>query len=294
MKSCFKVLLSVLISAWATNTHAQKLPNKQEVSLRAPADIKIDGQATEWNNQYQAYNKNTEIFYTIANDDNNLYLVIHATNTRIIEKIIEGGVSFTLMADKKNTNNNIMLLFPLLSMNKARSILVEAGKVLSENMTSPAMQRTQPELLEKKATSIEKANKDLLESLKEIKLNGVSVITDTVPHVNSETPYYRFLPMRDHAYKIIGINNTYNIRPMLLFDADGSCTYELSCPIKFIGLPENNSTIHYNITINGRGADRRPNDIISFAFPPAARTMLNQDLEEATDFSGEYTLAKNK
>ncbi|HCN82336.1 MAG TPA: hypothetical protein DIT07_01770, partial [Sphingobacteriaceae bacterium] len=61
-------------------TSAQKLPNIQEASLRAPAGIKVDGKATEWNNQFQAYNKATEIFYTISNDDDKLYLAVQATD----------------------------------------------------------------------------------------------------------------------------------------------------------------------------------------------------------------------
>jgi len=286
-------LLTIIFLITAVVAYPQKLPGVQTVSLRAPANIKVDGQATEWGNQYQAYNKSTEIFYTIANDDDNLYVVIHATTSRIIEKIIEGGISFTVSsAGKKEDKNNVMILFPLLSMNKARSILLGAGKTLDDNMNSPAMQRVQPELAEKQTISIARANKDLSESLKEIKLTGISAVTDTVPSVNSETPYYRFLPMRDHHYKIIGINNQYNIKPMLQFDAGGACTYELALPIKYLAGNANESQkIKYNITINGRGADRRPNDIFRYTMT-MPQEMLNQDLENPTDFWGEYTIAK--
>ncbi len=282
----FNLFLAVLIPLISSIANAQKLPNKQEVSLRAPADIKIDGNAIEWNNQFQAYNRATEIFYTIANDNDNLYLVIHAIKSRIIEKMMEGGVSFTISGPNKK---KAMVLFPLLSMNKARSILASAGKRLSENM-SVLNKQNQPELLEKK--TISQANQDLVESLKEIKLDGINIVTDTVPNVNSETPYYRFLPMRDHHYKIIGINNADNIKAMLQFDAEGNCTYELAIPIKYIGIMANdNQKIKYNITINGRGADRRPNAIIRWTFT-SPRVMLDEDLEAATDLSGEYILAK--
>jgi len=53
--------------------NAQKLPEVQTVNLRAPAGIKIDGKPTEWDSKFQAYNKSTNAFYTIANDDDNLY-----------------------------------------------------------------------------------------------------------------------------------------------------------------------------------------------------------------------------
>jgi hypothetical protein len=90
-----RITLSFSTISFLLITHftakAQKLPNKQEVSLRIPADMKIDGNAKEWNNKFQAYNKLTNIFYTLSNDDKNLYLVIQATDPIIIEKMIRGG-----------------------------------------------------------------------------------------------------------------------------------------------------------------------------------------------------------
>jgi len=286
LKLIFTTLMLLIILSMA---HAQKLPNKQEVSLWAPFDIKIDGRAEEWGNKYQAYNKATEVFYTIANDQDNLYLVIHATKSRIIEKIIEGGVSFIM---KTEHIGNDMVLFPLLSLNKARSILLTAGKSLNEDINSPSamLQKVQPDAYEKIAKSIANANKQLTESLKEIKLNGVSTVTDTVPNVNPETPYYRFLPMRDHHYKIIGIDNKYDIKAMAQFDTDGSLTYELKLPIKYLNNVGNDANIDYTITINGRGEDRRPDNIISRS--RLDFKMLNEDMETATDFSSQYTFAK--
>jgi hypothetical protein len=57
------------------NADAQKLPAIQQSSLRAPAGIKIDGKATDWGAQFQAYNTATELYCTIANDAKRLYLV---------------------------------------------------------------------------------------------------------------------------------------------------------------------------------------------------------------------------
>ena len=66
------ILLTLLVSTISLVVHAQKLPNKQEISFQAPTNIKIDGKASEWNNQFLAYNNATDIYYTIANDDKNL------------------------------------------------------------------------------------------------------------------------------------------------------------------------------------------------------------------------------
>lgn len=58
-----------------TNTQAQKLPKVQQASLHAPANIKIDGKATEWEGKFEAYNPGSRVFYTLSNDSENLYLI---------------------------------------------------------------------------------------------------------------------------------------------------------------------------------------------------------------------------
>jgi hypothetical protein len=57
MKKLQLLLLAVLAFA---NANAQKLPNVQQVSLRAPANIKIDGKATEWSG-FKALNTATDV-----------------------------------------------------------------------------------------------------------------------------------------------------------------------------------------------------------------------------------------
>src|ERR1700761_303273 len=93
---------------------AQKLPNVQTASLRAPANMKIDGKATEWNNQFQAYNHATDIFYTISNDDSKLYLTVRATDKQVMNKILRGGVTFTVQpSGKKTDKDGISITYPL-------------------------------------------------------------------------------------------------------------------------------------------------------------------------------------
>ena len=87
-QTLFAFLFCIAISA-----DAQKLPTEQQVSLRAPAGLKIDGKATEWDNKFQAYNHHTDFYYTIANDDNNLYLIVQANEPAIIKRILKGGIA---------------------------------------------------------------------------------------------------------------------------------------------------------------------------------------------------------
>ncbi|HEX8020961.1 hypothetical protein [Mucilaginibacter sp.] len=98
-------------------TYAQKLPGIQQSSLRAPSNIKIDGKPTEWNNKFQAYNHATDIFYTMANDDDNLYLIIQATEHTNINKILGGGIVLTINpSNQKNIKNAISITYPLPDM----------------------------------------------------------------------------------------------------------------------------------------------------------------------------------
>ena len=287
------ILIIVLLYAISFKVAAQSLLNVQQTSQRTPARLKIDGKATEWNNQYLAYNTATSVFYTIANNNDEVYLVIHATEPRVIEKMIEGGISFTISVPDKN----ITILFPLLSIDKARSILVKAGKTLSDNINPAEAQPIKPGTAQQRrglmaanktvpvpATGLAGANDDLTESLKEIKVSGISEITDSIKGVTPMSRYYGDLPLHYHNFKIIEIDNKDGIKAMTQFDADGSYTYELAMPVKYLGA---SSKFSYAITLNARGEDERFGDIISYS----NKVMLNQYLETPTSFGGEYVLA---
>src|SRR5476651_2358683 len=112
-----KIVSTLLLGVITIAAYAQKLPAKQEISLRVPAGIKIDGKATEWDNKFQAYNNATELFYTLSNDDDNLYLIVQITKPRVIEKVLNVGITLTINgAGKKDDKapENISIQFPLI------------------------------------------------------------------------------------------------------------------------------------------------------------------------------------
>ena len=83
--ACIKMALTGLFTGLiGLYANGQRLPNKQEEGFTAPQNVKIDGKATEWQNQFKAYNTATGIYYTVANDSTNLYLVIQATEPLVI------------------------------------------------------------------------------------------------------------------------------------------------------------------------------------------------------------------
>src|ERR1700744_4874348 len=128
------------LSAICLTANAQKLPNVQPAGIRAPADIKMDGKTTEWNNQFQAYNRATDIYYTLANDDDHLYLTVQATIPDIINKIIGGGITLTIQkSGKKNDKDGISITYPIFtkenrpSLGISRRISVENGVTKTES-----------------------------------------------------------------------------------------------------------------------------------------------------------------
>ena len=287
----FRLLSATLLLS--ITPHAQKLPNKQETSIWAPANIKIDGKATEWDNQYQAFNKSVEIYYSIANDDDNLYLIIHAVKSSIIEKMMEGGVSFSINS-VTNKKEKATILFPLIAIQDCRKILHMAGKSLSEGAASPNPENTDINYASMhKQFAINEANKLLAEKSKEIKVSGITSIVDTIPGVNSKTRYYDLLPLRFHPFQIIWVKNHDNIKAATLFDDDGNYTYELSLPLKMVGLSTNDKQkFVYNIVVNGRGEDHRIGNTFWYDRHSKPGHKLYQDMENPTDLSGEYTLAQ--
>jgi hypothetical protein len=95
------LFLSTLFAA-ALNAVGQKLPGKQEGSLLAPPKVKIDGKATEWT--FRAYNIATDVFYTMAHDNDNIYLVIKAADESSVRKIISSGITFSVNNTAKKTD----------------------------------------------------------------------------------------------------------------------------------------------------------------------------------------------
>src|ERR1700743_523372 len=111
LKPIFNILV---LGCSFLNAVAQKLPNMQPSSIRAPANIRIDGKTTEWGNKFQAYNHATDIFYTVSNDDAKLYLTVQAADRLVINKIMSGGITFTIQkSDKKTDKGGISITYPL-------------------------------------------------------------------------------------------------------------------------------------------------------------------------------------
>ena len=247
------------------SANAQKLPSVQEKSLRAPAGIKIDGKAGEWNNQLQAFNKATEVFYTISNDNDKLYLTFQASDLDIINKIICQGITLTVNGSgKMKDQEGVAITYPAVNR-----------KYFPWDDTPVNLSRRD---LMQTASFIEEINKELSFKTRDIKISGINGIKDTISVYNRE-----------------------GIRAAALFDNKGVFTSELAVPLELLGLFSNvQQPFVYNIKVNGGLVLRKEmkigitslsveNGTVVFGGPTAEKI---KGLYASTDFWAEYTLAK--
>jgi len=270
MKKLQLILLAALAFA---NANAQKLPNKQEASVRIPSNVKIDGKSTEWNNQFQAYNISTEFYYTLANNNDDLYLIVQAKNRYVFNKIIDRGLTLTV----KNTigGKAASFTFPYKAF-KGRERLSStfAGDILEDVATL-----SEDELAHN--------NKVLRDNHKFIKVAGVEGVDS-----------------------LVSLYNENGIKAAELFDSNRAYTLEIAVSLKLLGLsPANSAKIWYGLKVNPiegipalRGSSiiigAGGRDITAEASPELkaqAESFGNKkfaDLFGGTGFEGEYTLAK--
>ncbi|MVN20320.1 DOMON domain-containing protein [Mucilaginibacter arboris] len=291
-----KTILSIVLSAGLI-IHS-KAQNVQQGSIWAPANIKIDAKLNEWNNSLQANNKTTNLYYTIANDDKNLYLAVKSTDQNNSNKIAGGGITFTVnTSGKKKDKDAFVIFFPV--VNRA-------------SMPNQFRQRGgggngQPQMPD--SVRVANMRNQLLASAKEITIKGFKDIPDSV----------------------IAIYNEYGIKAAVGYDNNGSFIYELALPLKELGLSTGSTKeLAYNIKVNGiqfyRGnRDNNDGNPQTAAGNNGGRTargggdgfggggfgggrsgaggrfgggnlggMNMQDMMSPTDFWGKYTLAKSK
>ncbi len=275
ISSVFKVLFLlffVVIISFSAN--AQKLPKVQTVSLRAPGNIKIDGKATEWNNIFKAYNPNNRLYYTIANDDENLYFLVQSSDGYSSEKALY-GIKFTikLPAEKES----IAITFPKYSdtenTEKIKST-INAVRNLKDDTTKAAQRRIDSLRLF--------ANRLIGITHKEIIVEGIKNIADPV----------------------IAMYNTEGIKVAAQFNLPMKYTYELAIPLKYLSsIINDGQKFDYNIKMiampqvspNGMAVPKV--EEVSFGTeapaPGANYFSTNQGFVALpTDFSGTYRLIK--
>lgn len=206
------------ITAFA-NAHAQKLPNVQQASMRAPANIKIDGKPTEWG-KFAAYNNATSLHYTMANDDKNLYLAIQATDANVLSKITQRGVLLIIdPSGQKSDKNTITVRYPVFELqykNKPYLKFSNAGGLMA---VERAAIRANPDSM------LAVANKRLKTNDKYIRTSGMADV-DT----------------------LLSVYNNKDIVARQGFEKWELYNYEIAIPLKYLKLPASaKQTFSYHI-----------------------------------------------
>lgn len=259
-------LVFTVIGALITLTaSAQKLPNKQITGLHAPDNIKIDGKDTEWHNQFQAYNNATEVFYTMANDAENFYFTVQATDPNIINRIISGGISLTLQkTNKKEDKSGITIIYPI----------TETSLYFSLRKRKNAVEDTTA----KTADSLMKHNNALIaKNCKWIKVTGI-------PGVDTLTSIYNI-----NGIKAAGLFNNQKVY---------TCEFALKLDLLKTAMT-GGQKFNYHVRLNGMKAaptfslvsSTPGNEAFAQRFLDKANAMGAQQAAP-TDFWGEYVLVK--
>ncbi|GAB2982856.1 hypothetical protein GCM10027049_19600 [Mucilaginibacter puniceus] len=267
-----KLAITIVTLSLAFTAYAQKLPNLQTTSLRIPPNSKIDGKTTEWNNNFQAYNNATSIFYTMANNAEFVYLIAHVKDPAVIERMTYNGFTFEIYKNENPLNKDLVSITVPYSRNKYFSL----------NFSKP----TRPDTLLEK--SILKENNALL------------------------SKFHKYMVVKGmQGLDSVAVYNDAGIGFAEAFDSNNDYIMELQLPVKYIKLLSgDNSKFSYRLVINGQ-PDFGPvrgigmvsaNGISSPVSPRDVTPEMQAAVDEAvariakknapTDFKAEYTLAK--
>lgn len=271
-------LLAALAGSMSFFATAQKLPNKQGVSVRAPDNIKIDGKTTEWNDEFQAHNWGNHIYYTLSNDDNNLYLTACMDDMLGNRKILRGGLTFSILPLSKKAKK-LSITFPVASKNGIGSIDVEesgGGPLFSYSILKSDTVANKAKI----DSLIAISNREIAKEHKEIYITGIPEISDP----------------------LLSIYNTQGIIAGASFDKKMRYTYELAIPLKYLEAAISNAkSIRYNIKLNVLSPIIEAKRV-TYSGPPIRELKIATQLRPESlndlfiyndsDFSGEYTLAK--
>lgn len=236
---------------------AQKLPGIQKSSVKAPADIKIDGKPTEWS-KFEAYNNSNEFFYSISNDNNNLYLAVQASDHSVIAKIVANGMSFTIKKnDKTNKVVPFTITYPYIKPYPSVDRSLRTGKTFSD-------------------TELLAINNQISGQIKEIPITGAKGIND----------------------EKVSVYNDLGIKANGLVDNQKVYTIELAVPLKYIEqVIDAKGTFKYTLQINGENTTPKPGETVftGVSLKPSTAPMSHDDDNfwlSPTHLEGVYTLAK--
>lgn len=226
-----RIYYTLIFIALYSISFGQKLPDIQKQSQLAPIAIKIDGKLSEWNDNFLAENKRTEIFYTIANDNKNLYLVLKSTSSINTTKIFAGGVTFVVNTQGKKSDKDAQsITYPVIKRaERGQQGGIRQGQIRQGGNQGGFQNRTQQTPQQRDSINLVQ-RKTQLADIKELKVSGFKLIADS----------------------LISIYNEYGIKAVGSIDSKGEYVYEMAIPLRLLDLSTDTpKEFSYQIKING-------------------------------------------
>ncbi|MDR2293474.1 MAG: hypothetical protein LBE11_08395 [Prevotellaceae bacterium] len=126
--------VSIFILGFSTAAQTEKEPLKAEFIK----NIVIDGDDSDWESAIALFDESSGLMYSIANDDENIYILVKATVESAMTKFVMGGVEIWISADGKDRRKTgIKYPVPLSMEERFRS--------MNRNATREEMQRQENE-----------------------------------------------------------------------------------------------------------------------------------------------------
>jgi hypothetical protein len=265
------LLISTIVSVLAV---AQKLPNKQQVSLWSPDSIKIDGKPEDAGGRFAAYNKTTRLFYSISNNSGNICLIARTADRETIRKIMSYGLTFTVNSSSKKNSTGLQLTLPMFKKPDDQKLILTCLKA------DPSVFLTDTVAIHRRLDNIVYTMNSVLGSeATMVKVSGIA---------RKDT--------------LLNNNNATGINAASLFTSNSM--YTLAAAIPLIYLADHGDVISYTIKINGTPAENIPTVVTRTRvvimteaelqnLPRTAPVRL-PEVDYAAEFSGEYNLARKK
>ncbi len=270
-----KNLLLLLCLSSFLSLSAQKLPDIQNTGLRAPSGVRVDGKVAEWKDTYEAFNKRTSLSYSIANDDKYIYLLVKAEEMSAINKIMAGGITFSINTKgKRNEKEAYSITYPFIPRNSPSGTRAGGGMNRGGVNVGGASQMSRPTGPSPQRDSLQQVqHRTRLASVKEIPLKGFSQIPDSLISIYNE-----------YGIKVAGsiqegVFFCEMAIPLSIMELSPGDTSELMYQLKLNGLSMGSGNGGQIIVLGGQG--RLGGGNIDF-----------QDLSSPTDFWGKYPFIK--
>ena len=180
-----------------------------------PANIVVDGDLKDWGDSLRYYNQDKQLNYSLANDQDNLYMAIRINDHSEQVRVLRAGLTLGIDTRGKK-KESFTMTFPV-------------GDQSAQGMAENAMD-LQGGSNDVKQQDREELSKAKLTKLREIKVTGFK-------DIESET---------------MTTSNTYGFKVAIDYDKDGNLVYEAAIPLKFFHADDlSKNEWAFNFKING-------------------------------------------